>query len=58
MDNFKNNTKGSYKPEDPAAIDIIKLRWYLCVLHTGFENIRMYLKDLEQLLCVATVGNE
>lgn len=43
-----SNTKGFYKPEDAATLDIIKLRWYLYVLHTGIENFRMCLKDLEQ----------
>ena len=39
-----SNTKGFYKPEDAATLDIIKLRWYLYVLHTGIENFRMCLK--------------
>lgn len=44
-----SNTKGFYKPEDAATLDIIKLSWYLLVfLHTGIENFRMCLKDLEQ----------
>ena len=47
-----NNIKGSHKPEDAAALDIIKLCWYLWVLNTGIENIRMCFKVLEQLLRV------
>lgn len=43
-----SSTKGFYKPEDAATLDIIKLRWYLYVLHTSTENFRMCLKDLEQ----------
>lgn len=43
-----SNTKGFYKPEGAATLDIIKLSWYLQVLHTGIENFRMCLKDLEQ----------
>lgn len=43
-----SNTKGFYKPEDAATLDIIKLRCYLYVLHTGTENFRTCLKDLEQ----------
>ena len=43
-----SNTKGFYKAEDAATLDIIKLCCYLYALHTGTKNFRMCLKDLEQ----------